>query len=142
VRRLEDNAGGARVAGGPAFYYLPHCEGALCDALLAAHWGVAPLSALAILGNSFSSYAERWALGPGGPARRAGLAPPARLLQLVAAGAVRELPVRDAGFHIASAFNDMALHVFPAGALRAAGLPEHAAPAPDAGAAAAGHEAG
>lgn len=170
--------GGARPAGVATFFYLPHCEGALCDALLAANWSAERLGRIAVLGNSFSSYHERWSLGGGAtanagmavlwhaalqlprssggsreavaevlfikkcicpplilhyhqhtpavppPARPApaGIPRPERLLQLVAAGAVLELPVRDGGFHVASAFNDMALHVFPRDRLARMGL--------------------
>ncbi len=63
---------------------------------------------LVILGNSFQSYHDRWST-PGARGNR-----PERLLQLVEAGVVVELPVSDHGFHVASAFNDMSLHVFPA----------------------------
>jgi hypothetical protein len=67
--------------------------------------------------------------GAGGPAARALvrswiLGRPVTLLLLLpraAAGAVLELPVPDHRFHVASAFNNMSLHVFPADRLAAAG---------------------
>jgi hypothetical protein len=34
--------GGARVAREPTFFYLPHCEVALCEALLAANGAAGP----------------------------------------------------------------------------------------------------
>jgi len=37
---------------------MPHCELELYDAVLAANWDAARLSALAILGNSFNDYAD------------------------------------------------------------------------------------
>lgn len=89
----------------------------LCDNLLAANWSPETLARLAILGNSFSTYQERWS---GAPNMRPKTVRPGRLLQLVEAGAVLELPVPDHRHHVASAFNDMSLHTFGAAAAAAA----------------------
>lgn len=135
------------------------CQGVLCDNLLGANWCAERLGRLALLGNSFATYATRWAAPPG---VRPATARPGRLLQLVhegaaarrwagaahtrwlwscacgllastarvhgtpvlttaaaaaaCSGAVLELPVRDGGYHVASAFNDMSLHIFRPGA--------------------------
>jgi hypothetical protein len=51
---------GARIAQAPTLFYLPHCEGALCCNLLKAN--AATLHNVAILGNSFMAYHERWSL--------------------------------------------------------------------------------
>lgn len=71
----------------PTFFYLPHCEGHLCDALLAANCGsAAQLASVAILGNRFSTYHQLWA-----PRRQAppGQVRPDKLLQLCASGALQ-----------------------------------------------------
>ncbi|GFR51804.1 hypothetical protein Agub_g14263, partial [Astrephomene gubernaculifera] len=39
LQALDVNEGGARRVTRPTLFYLPHCEGALCDALLGANWG-------------------------------------------------------------------------------------------------------
>ncbi|KAI8471053.1 MAG: hypothetical protein J3K34DRAFT_458516 [Monoraphidium minutum] len=106
---IPENEGGARSAAEPTLFYLPHCEAALCDTLLGANWSAAALPNVAILGNSFSTYRERWAA----PGAKPGGTRPGRLLRLAEAGAVLELPVPDGAFHVASAFNDSSLHVFP-----------------------------
>jgi hypothetical protein len=123
-----------RAALPAAFFYLPHLEAPLTDALLAANWTRARLRRLAILGNAFSRYAERWpasrveaaeAAAAGGSGGEHG--PPRRLLALVAAGLVEEQPVREAGYSVASAFNDAALHTFCGATdaqFEAAGVPE------------------
>lgn len=95
---------------------LPLLQGVLCDNLLAANWSPQDLTRLAILGNSFSTYQERWS-GP--PNMRPKTVRPGRLLQLLEAGAVLELPVPDHKYHVASAFNDMSLHTFVAAAVAA-----------------------
>lgn len=119
---IEENEDGHRPVQRPTFFYMPHCEGVLYDSLLAANWTVSQLSRLAILGNSFRDYDDKWSLG-GGAARNSGSIKPSKLLHLVASRAVQEIPVPEAGFHVPSAFNSMSLHVFPAGALSKAGLP-------------------
>lgn len=53
------NEGGARRVCVPTLFYLPHCEGALCDALLGANWESGRLPLLAVLGNSFGTYRDR-----------------------------------------------------------------------------------
>jgi hypothetical protein len=60
-----------------------HIQGVLCDNLLGANWSPQALPRLAILGNSFSTYAERWS-GP--PGLRPSTTRPDRLLALVQAG--------------------------------------------------------
>ncbi|GBF96544.1 hypothetical protein Rsub_09127 [Raphidocelis subcapitata] len=109
LRLIARDEGGARRVEGDTLFYLPHCEAALCENLLAANWDPSRLPRVAILGNSFASYWERW----NGSASRPGGTRPERLLRLVEAGAVTELPVPDGSFHVASAFNDSSLHTFP-----------------------------
>lgn len=53
----------------------------LCDNLLAANWSPSALSQLAILGNSFSTYRERWS-----GALKPKTVRPDKLLQLVEHG--------------------------------------------------------
>ncbi|KXZ53878.1 hypothetical protein GPECTOR_6g796 [Gonium pectorale] len=139
LQALEVNEGGARRAVGPTFFYLPHCEGALCDALLRANMGPAAaggsgggedsaaagaggvigcssLPLLTILGNSFKTYHDRRvALGAGAMVRAGDLKlPPCPPCDPnTDAGAVMELATPDLRFPAPSAFNDMALHIFP-----------------------------
>lgn len=109
----EQDEGGARRVQRRTLFYMPHCEAELTDALLAANWGPGQLSQLVIIGNSFSTYAERWSLPT---AQRSGLYRPDFMLALCNAplGCLLEIPARDAGFPVASAFNDMSVHMFPA----------------------------
>lgn len=54
----------------------------LCDSLLGANWTAEQLSNIAILGNSFSTYHDRWST----PGFKSTAAKPDRLLRLVEAG--------------------------------------------------------
>lgn len=114
--------GGRRVAAQPTLFWMPHCEAVLTDALLAANAAAGTLHNVVVLGNRFSGYQQRWALrhsaqqaqqqqpggGGGHDAER-----PHTMLRLCECGAVRELPVAESGFPVASAFNDLGLHWFP-----------------------------
>ena len=84
------------------------------------------LSAMAVLGNSFARYSERWDLAGGRTqgllpgARAAGPAPGAAAAKgerpealLAAARVTREAAVPEADFPVVSAFNDLSLHTFP-----------------------------
>lgn len=67
-----ENEGGARRVLEPTFFYMPHCEKELYDALLRANWGgsrrsrggngrcASGLPLVAVLGNSFRQYVERY----------------------------------------------------------------------------------
>ena len=110
---LEVNEEGKRAAACPTLFYLPHCEADICDNLVAANWGTVQRARTAVLGNSFSLYAERWATAGSVQAQHR-RARPEWLLRAVVEGAVLEVPVLDHGFPIVSAFNDMGLHLFPA----------------------------
>lgn len=100
---------GARAVEEPTLFFLPHLEAALCDNLLRANWSPERLPRVALLGNSFATYWERWSAPSGHkPTGRR----PDHLLRLVEARAAVEVPVPDGGFHVASAFNDSSLHVF------------------------------
>ena len=64
---------------GASLAYLPHCEAALAEAVLEAHWSPNSLPRLALLGNSLTYVAARWDVagaGPGGSAVTGGGAPP------------------------------------------------------------------
>jgi hypothetical protein len=124
-----------RAARPAAFFYLPHLEAPLTDALLGANWTRGRLRRTAVLANAFSRCAERWSSAPGASAATAAgassalpsLCPAPRLLALVRAGVVREWPVREDRYPVASAFNDAALHTFCGAsdaAWEAAGVPE------------------
>lgn len=111
---LVRDEGGRRVAAQPTLFWMPHCEAALTDALLAANLAAGTLHNVVILGNRFSGYAASWALRhraqapPGGRLER-----PDAMLRLCEAGAACEAAVAEAGFPVASAFNDLGLHWFP-----------------------------
>jgi hypothetical protein len=68
------------------FSYIFAAQGVLFDNLLGANWSPQDLPRLAILGNSFATYAERWS-GP--PGLRPSTTRPDRLLALVQAGEQR-----------------------------------------------------
>lgn len=53
-------------------------QGSLCDALLGANWNPYQLPHVCILGNRFSTYAERWSVAGASPAGR--LSRPDKLL--------------------------------------------------------------
>ncbi|KAG2440403.1 hypothetical protein HYH02_010291 [Chlamydomonas schloesseri] len=134
------NEGGARRVSEPTFFYLPHCEGVLCDALLGANWsdgqvgsssssnssnsscagGGGGLPSVVILGNSFRTYQDRWELQSGGGSRTSKPdegkpVRPSRIIRCCELGAVVELRTPDLRFPAPSAFNDMSLHLFPPG---------------------------
>jgi hypothetical protein len=152
VQATPQNPQGRYVAKQPTFFYLPHCELDLTERLLACNVAAGTLCNVAVLGNSFDLYRERWELkhprrkcAVGGASQtqrqngradgdsRETAAPEARqeepqrvagggpglevpsegmLCDLCQCGAVEERAVRECGFPVASAFNDMALHVF------------------------------
>jgi hypothetical protein len=83
-------------------FYMPHCDRALYEAVLAANWPDGGLSRVSVLGNSFAAYAER-------VVDRASYA---RTPRLDAVGAhTRECAVRDT-FAIGGVFNNLSLHTF------------------------------
>lgn len=102
----------AAVPGALSLLFMPHCEAELYEAVLAANWTAAALSRTAILGNSFSSYADRWASAdPSQPHRNQRRRPD----RVIAAGAHCAEHRVDAGaFAVASAFNELSLHSFAA----------------------------
>lgn len=67
---------------------------------------------MAILGNTFSKYHERWAAAGSLPLQLKHPRPSA-LLHAVESGRVLELLIHDHKFPVVSAFNDMSLHLFP-----------------------------
>ncbi|GLC44907.1 sensitivity to red-light reduced protein [Pleodorina starrii] len=154
----EVDEGAARPVSEPTFFYMPHCEVVLYDALLRANWsgggaaaaaaaaagapglnghggggGSGGLPLLAVLGNSFREYLERWEMrragsggagggsntggrGGGGGGGEGGGGPavaPGPVVRCCLEGAVSELPTPDLRFPVASAFNAMSLHTFP-----------------------------
>ena len=55
------NEGGSRPVACPTLFYLAHCEAFMSENLLGANAEPARRARLAVLGNSFVAYAERWA---------------------------------------------------------------------------------
>uniref|UniRef100_A0ACD5W7I0 Uncharacterized protein n=1 Tax=Avena sativa TaxID=4498 RepID=A0ACD5W7I0_AVESA len=68
------NDGCRRRVADPTLFYMPHCEAALYDALLAANWEPrAQLRRVCVLGNSFRRYALQAEESRSGPAAKAKL---------------------------------------------------------------------
>ncbi|KAL0027604.1 hypothetical protein WJX79_001199 [Trebouxia sp. C0005] len=57
----EQDVSGRYLAVTPTLFYMPHCDCHLYNNLLQANWGPHQLHKIAILGNSFHSYVQRWA---------------------------------------------------------------------------------
>lgn len=112
---LEPDPEGRYRALGRTLFFLPHCGAGLTDALLACN--VEAVHGLAILGNAFSTWVERWA-HPAARARRraADESPPDTLLALVGGGRVHESRVPERAYPVLSSFNDLALHTLLPGA--------------------------
>lgn len=100
----------AATPGTFALLFMPHCEAELYDAVLEANWSAAALRWVAVLGNSFSGYADRWASADPAQPQRASRRRPERVLAV--GGRCAEHRVDPGGFGVASAFNDMSLHFF------------------------------
>ncbi|KAJ7516568.1 hypothetical protein O6H91_22G063300 [Diphasiastrum complanatum] len=103
---LMHNEEGRRTVKVPTVFYMPHCEVTLYDNLLQANWVDHHLSSLAILGNSFGVYQERWSTSPNFKIPR-----PNYVLQLQKH--VEEHTIDASSFPVQSAFNDMSWHLFP-----------------------------
>lgn len=104
---IQENEEGRRVAVGPTLFYMPHCEAHLYDNVLKANRSSpGSLKKIAILGNSFRSYQERWALSPHPKSTR-----PIHLLEIEKTS--EEVLVDPFDFSLPSAFNDMSWHFFP-----------------------------
>ena len=58
MQALAQNEHGRRTATAPTLFYLPHCEAPLCCNILEAN--AACLERIAILGNSFKLYHDRY----------------------------------------------------------------------------------
>mmetsp|Transcript_36721 Transcript_36721/g.80000 ORF Transcript_36721/g.80000 Transcript_36721/m.80000 type:complete len:339 (-) Transcript_36721:457-1473(-) len=108
---LEDEKG-ARPATAPTLFYMPHCEAVLYDNLLKANWSSSTLPYLAILGNSFRTYEDRWEMKP-----KAAPGRPAYILAI--RPHVIEIPLGDTGAGLLQGFTDTSLHLFPPSVLSA-----------------------
>ena len=51
LQPMPEDEKGARAAGGPTLFYMPHCEAVLYDNLLKANWSPSALPHVAVLGN-------------------------------------------------------------------------------------------
>lgn len=58
MQALTHDEQGRRAAEAPTLFFLPHCEAPFCCSLLQANAG--KLHDIAILGNSFQMYYDRW----------------------------------------------------------------------------------
>ena len=71
---LGVNEEGGRPVACPTLFYLAHCEAGISENLLGANAEPARRAHLAVLGNSFAAYAERWAAAGSVQVRADGLA--------------------------------------------------------------------
>lgn len=101
------NEEGRRTIDRPTVFYMPHCEDWLYDNLLQANWTPQKLSRLVILGNSFSSYQERWSSLLGVRSKP----PPTYVLQLQQSA--DEIPLVATSSLELPVFNNMSWHFFP-----------------------------
>ncbi|KAL4425368.1 hypothetical protein ABPG75_009384 [Micractinium tetrahymenae] len=62
IQVIPRNERGRRIAAAPTLFFMPHCEAALTDALLAANLAAGTLHNVVVLGNRFSGYQASWAL--------------------------------------------------------------------------------
>lgn len=113
---LSTDEAGARAVAHPTLFYMPHCEAVLYDNLLASNWSPTALPRLAILGNSFKTYAERWEFKPADAAGR-----PKHVLAVLSY--CMEVPLGDTGAALVHGFNDTSLLLFPTTRLPAADHP-------------------
>lgn len=95
----------------PTLFFLPHCAASMYHNLLAANWEAGCLEKVALLGNSLEAIAERWEGTPA--AQRDGKPPPEAVLKLVKARALVDVGVKECGFAVRGAFNDMSVVMFP-----------------------------
>ena len=91
------------AAGGRVLMFMPHCCRRLYSNAIEANWAAGALPRLAILGNSFASYAERVTGDDSG----------CRVLLAASRGVVREQPV-GAAYEPTNVLNDTSLHTFRA----------------------------
>ncbi|BDA47586.1 probable protein SENSITIVITY TO RED LIGHT REDUCED 1 at N-terminal half [Coccomyxa sp. Obi] len=108
---LDENERCRRCVTRPTLFYMPHVGLNLCNNLVEANAG-SPEN-MAILGNTFSRYHERWADAGSIILQQVKHPPPDALLHVVESGRVLELRTHDHEFPVVSAFNDMSLHLFP-----------------------------
>ncbi|KAL3699521.1 hypothetical protein R1sor_017543 [Riccia sorocarpa] len=100
---LETNDNGRRAINGPTLFYMPHNEVELYDSVLQTSLNPFRLNQIAIIGNSFRMYSERWTSYPLPDGEI-----PTCLLKLQEF--VEEIPIADD--FSPSAFNDTSWHLF------------------------------
>jgi hypothetical protein len=108
---MTRNEQGRHVAHCRTLFFMPHCEAELTDSLLDANLNAQNKEAIhnvAVLGNTFSEYIERYNCLRSG--QKSGV--PRTMLTLHEKVHLSEAGVRESGFPVAGAFNDMSLHTF------------------------------
>lgn len=111
VQLLSSDSAAFRRIQEPTLFFLPHCASSMYHNLLAANWDVVCLPKLAILGNSFVAMVDNW---NNLSAKQQETRPcPQGILSLVEAKAVVDVPVKECGFPVRGAFNDMSVMMFP-----------------------------
>ena len=88
-------------------FYMPHCEGDLYESVVRARWSATNLRDLVCVGNTFTTYADRWAAKNVDPSKK-------RPSHVIAASTIVKSALIDPGdtFTVQGAFNDTSVHSF------------------------------
>ena len=88
-------------------FYMPHCEGHLYESVVRARWTVDAMRDFVCVGNTFTTYAERWSVKNADPEKK-------KPTRVIAASAVCESSLVDPGdtFDVPGAFNDTSVQCF------------------------------
>ena len=88
-------------------FYMPHCEGDLYESVVRARWSARKLRDLVCVGNTFTTYADRWAAKNVDSSKK-------RPSHVIAASTVATAALIDPGdtFTVQGAFNDTSVHSF------------------------------
>ena len=88
-------------------FYMPHCEGDLYESVVRARWSARKLRDLVCVGNTFTTYADRWAAKNVDSSKK-------RPSHVIAASTVATSALIDPGdtFTVQGAFNDTSVHSF------------------------------
>lgn len=136
---IPRNENGKRKALGYTLFFMPHCESELTENLLEANWGScspstkfssshddsnscyshdaarrdisSALFKIAILGNSFSTYLDRWNLQYDMKSKRQSALDASAIARVHRELCVLEQRIDDSDFPVNNAFNDLSLHV-------------------------------
>ena len=88
-------------------FCMPHCEGHLYESVVRARWNVGAMRDFVCVGNTFTTYAERWSLKNADPEKK-------KPTRVIAASSVCTSSLVDPGdtFDVPGAFNDTSVQYF------------------------------